>query len=204
MTAHQPITYTTVNRLADIREHLSIPESLRPYLLGHECQFIRLDTVVGFRRTALLALVAAGSMTHDWTLLIERNSDCACMATPSINPSIFSDTSTSLGSGYMWEFASGSSSPSSVYYPGSVNERLDASSRCNLGHEGIPRSSRMSAIEPTAESTPQALVTADVGPEQKLTRRQRLQRRMPPRSVLQAIIDRGKGLRDPWLDDEND
>jgi hypothetical protein len=36
------------------------------------------------------------------------------------------------------------------------------------------------------------------------TRRRLLQGRMPPRTVLQSIIDRGEGLRDPWLDDEND
>ncbi len=56
-----------------------------------------------------------------------------------------------------------------------------------------------------------ALVSAAVssnaippGPEQELAYRQTLKRRMPSRSRIQAIIDRRRGLSDPWLDDEHD
>jgi hypothetical protein len=46
------------------------------------------------------------------------------------------------------------------------------------------------------------------GPDSELerTRRQALERRMPPRAGIQAIIDRRKarGLPDPWLDDKYD
>jgi hypothetical protein len=36
-----------------------------------------------------------------------------------------------------------------------------------------------------------------------LTRREAIQRRMPPRGRIQEIIDR-RPARDPWLDDEHD
>jgi len=57
---------------------------------------------------------------------------------------------------------------------------------------------------PTAEGAQSASVTSDAGPKQRLTRRQLLERRMPPRSVLEAIINRGKEAHDPWLDDKYD
>jgi hypothetical protein len=34
--------------------------------------------------------------------------------------------------------------------------------------------------------------------------RERLQRRMPPRSRIKSIIDRSRTDLDPWLDDEHD
>jgi hypothetical protein len=51
-------------------------------------------------------------------------------------------------------------------------------------------------IETVPEVSSNAIVPESEGP---LTNRQLLQRRMPSRSRIQAIIDRRRGLRDPWL-----
>ena len=52
-----------------------------------------------------------------------------------------------------------------------------------------------------SEKTP---AEADAGPERPLTRREALQRRMPPRTGIKAIIDRRRAKPDPWLDDKYD
>jgi hypothetical protein len=44
---------------------------------------------------------------------------------------------------------------------------------------------------------------ADVGTT-PASRMELLQRRMPPRKALQAIVDLGRTARDPWLDDEDE
>jgi hypothetical protein len=59
----------------------------------------------------------------------------------------------------------------------------------------------VAAVQQVVDKAPSA---ADAGAEQPLTRREALQRRMPPRKALQSIIERGRTPRDPWLDDEND
>ena len=61
-----------------------------------------------------------------------------------------------------------------------------------------------SEIEPASRETERRPAAAVVGPEQPSARREALQRRMPPREGIQAIIDRTKGKQRPWFDDKYD
>jgi hypothetical protein len=81
---------------------------------------------------------------------------------------------------------------------------LYASFPCDLGRPIAPFSPPTSETGPIDNDTDAASVAADAGSEQPLTRREALQRRMPPREGIQAIIDRSKGKQRPWFDDKYD
>jgi hypothetical protein len=79
--------------------------------------------------------------------------------------------------------------------------------------DSLPVADRPNAVTPilpARSSEPVANIqdvnsgqAADVGTTQA-SRMELLQRRMPPREKIQAIIDRAKGKRRPWLDDRYD
>lgn len=66
--------------------------------------------------------------------------------------------------------------------------------------------SRYSVSSPTNSTTPMVYMWNPPAQDQfpELTRREALQRRIPPRSGIKSIIDRRQTDRDPWLDDEQD
>ncbi len=68
----------------------------------------------------------------------------------------------------------------------------------------VPSTPGSSETQPT-ETIPEVSSNAVVSEsERELSRRELLQRRMPSRARIQAIIDRRRCERDPWLDDEHD
>ena len=68
----------------------------------------------------------------------------------------------------------------------------------------VPSATGSSETQPT-ETIPEVSSSAVVSESEcDLTGRELLQRRMPSRARIQAIIDRCRIERDPWLDDEHD
>jgi hypothetical protein len=77
----------------------------------------------------------------------------------------------------------------------------------------LPNDTGAFALHPAAPSSEPRPVDAGIESassknnsesDAELTLRQRLQRRMPPRNAIQAIIDRRRDLPDPWLDNKHD
>jgi hypothetical protein len=75
----------------------------------------------------------------------------------------------------------------------------------DVGGQPVVPPTSGSAETPPIETVPKVSSNAIVPEsEGQPTKRQLLQRRMPSRSRIQAIIDHRRNLRDPWLDDEHD
>lgn len=158
--------------------------------IGDSAQVVNPDVNVGSGRIGFIWMLMLGqsnACAHIWT----TNFDSLICKTSAARPEswcelTFSTDSDSLGSVSHFKWGAG------------------ASLGRDLGQTTVPSSSPTSDTGPLAIDSSPDLVTVDAGPEQPLTRRQLLQRRMPPREGIQAIIDSVKGKRRPWFDDKYD
>ncbi len=68
----------------------------------------------------------------------------------------------------------------------------------------VPLPSTAPASDLASDKQESVSVPVELDAELERTRRQLLERRMPPRAGIKAIIDRRRGQPDPWLDDKYD